>query len=54
MARIRIFFAQVRTQHRVKTKLSDKQTHRRYIKRNLSLLDVVFFLYFPVEDKGKI
>jgi len=27
MARIRIFVYQVRTQHRVKTKLNDKQTH---------------------------
>jgi len=28
MARIRIFVAKVRTQHRAKTKLSEKQTRR--------------------------
>jgi len=51
---IRIFFAQVRIQHRVKTKFSDNQIHRRYVKRNLSVLNLVFSIYFPLEDKGKI
>jgi len=36
MARIRIVITQVRTQHRVKTELHDKETRRQQIKRSLS------------------
>jgi len=43
---------QVRTQHRVKTELYDKQTRREYVKRSLTRCWTVFSPYFPFEDKG--
>jgi len=36
MVRSKIFDTHVRTQHRVKTKLPDKQARRQYVKKSLS------------------
>ena len=54
-ARIIIFVTQDRTQHRVKTKLRDKQILRQKFKRSLSLSShMVLSPYFPQKEKGRI